>query len=216
MKKKPEPYFTFWQVAEKWANELNEPVVDTIQRLRRYSTYGPDGSCPSMVFWPTAFFGPKGEINHIRVANVTHHNKDRKHYWTEDLVSALEFLDSAYLPPDPTQELKNLLTQFSIRREYFERGCIAENEPLPEFWFPRDSEVCGQKAERSPASEAAATMKKQQTADTDKIVDEIMAKIKDGVLEIQRAHGNERVINHIRFIHEANVPGEFLGRQQNL
>lgn len=210
--KKPEPCYNFWQVAEKWANELNEPVVDTIQRLRRYSTYAPDGSCPSMVFWPTAFFDPKGEINHIRVANVTRHNKDRKHYWTKELESSLEFMDSAYLPPEPTQELKNLLTQLSIRREDFERGCISENQPLPKFWFKSDSEELVQKDERSSASEAAIIMKKQQTAESDMIVDAIMEKIKDGVMDIVRNHRAERVINHIRFIREANVPDGWFDR----
>lgn len=247
----PSPYFTLWQVATKWAEELNKPVMDVVQILRGQSAYQkpytprPVGDLqrqafdnrepcpePALKIRPIGFIGATGNVDEYTVLKATRQvlkdnapsleelkpgeTRYRSAYWTPENVAALTFLNSAECPPEPTEEIKNLLSRFGILRDDFRKWLLGEGQPLPRFWFPEDSEECGQHDERSPVSVAAAIMRKQQTAEADNIVnekvDEIMNKIHDGVMEIIRDKRSEKVINHLRFISEAKVPGELSER----
>jgi hypothetical protein len=154
----PAPYFTFCQVAEKWASETNKPVMDVIQIMRAKSTYGthssPNSSFPPLQIWPTACFSPQGDVNEITIFNssqlvekdhcesvngVKPTSKFRSKLYTPEYKAALEFLNSAISPPSLTDEIKYHLSLFTIRREDFENWCRSEEEPLPRFWFPSDA-----------------------------------------------------------------------------
>ncbi len=58
----------------------------------------------------------------------------------------------------------------------------------------------------SPASEAAKTLTTIRDKELNNLVEIIMAEIHKGVKSISCSKGQERVINHIRFIKEANPP----------
>jgi len=85
------PYLTFWQVAEKWAEELKQPIMEVIQVMRAHATSqdllnsfskqqdpfesrsqpSHDCSTPPLPVYPTAFFNSRGELSRARVFNAT-------------------------------------------------------------------------------------------------------------------------------------------------
>lgn len=131
----PEPYYTFWKVAEKWAPELKCCIMEVIQLMRRHATY-PDAS---LIVWPTEFFSSKGIINESSVLKATGRvNAKRTRYYTPEFVVAKEFLNSAEWPPQVTEEITSKLSLFAIRRDDFKQFCESKNIPLPVFWFPEE------------------------------------------------------------------------------
>src|SRR5690349_4691915 len=114
----PAPYFTFWQVAEKWSNETSKPVMDVVQIMRVHSTYkNPHpfpGPPPALIIWPTECFSSQGEVNELMVFNAAKliekeppssastrkpTSEFRSNYFTPEFEAALAFLNSSECPP---------------------------------------------------------------------------------------------------------------------
>jgi len=140
--KDQEPFYTLWQIVEKWANELKEPEIDVLQRLKRYSAYSTDGSKPVMIFWPTECFNAKGELNEITVFNANRLIKGttQTKFSEDSYAVAVNLMNSGGLPK-LSVETENAFNQFAIRREDFEKGCLKLGLPLPRFWFQRAKSI---------------------------------------------------------------------------
>ena len=156
----PSLYLTFWQVAERWAQELNKPVIDVVQIMRARVTYKYPYpypcQVPSLLVWPTACFSAQGEISELSMFNANRMaekelspsleelklsgSKYQTIYRTPEYIAAEVFLNSADCPPESTEEIKRHLSLFAIRREDFGKWCLAEGEPLPRFWFHVEEE----------------------------------------------------------------------------
>lgn len=156
----PSLYLTFWQVAERWAQELNKPVMDVVQIMRARATYKYPYpypcQVPSLLVWPTACFSAQGEISELSMFNANRMaekelspsleelklsgSKYQTIYRTPEYIAAEVFLNSADCPPESTEEIKRHLSLFAIRREDFGKWCLAEGEPLPRFWFHVEEE----------------------------------------------------------------------------
>jgi hypothetical protein len=151
----PSLYFTFWEVAEQWAEELNMPVKEVIKRMKAHCTYKVPHPyhCPppSLKIMPQAFVSVRGEVDVIRIADAQrmvekdqpgsatgnkHTSKYRANYRTPEFNAALAFLNSSESPPVLTEEIKKHLSQFVILREDFEKFCTEKEYSLPRFWFP--------------------------------------------------------------------------------
>lgn len=164
----PSPYFTLWQVATKWAEELNKPVMDVVQILKVDSAYKypypqpcPE---PALKIRLVDFIGVTGNVDEYTISKATKHvlkdnapsleelkpgeTRFRSAYWTPENVAALTFLNSADCPPEPTEEIKNHLSRFGILRDDFRKWFLGKGEPLPKFWFPENGEERNQKDEK--------------------------------------------------------------------
>jgi hypothetical protein len=210
----PAPYFSFWQVAKKWAEESKKPVMEVIQIMRVHATYKYPHPypCPgpSLLVWPTACFSAKGEIDEISIFNANRmvekehalstedikrgKSRYRTKYRTPEYNAAEAFFNSSECPPEPTEEIKNHLSMFAIRREDFRNWCLGEGEPLPRFWFPLVE------AEKSNYSDMSTTKKgnlpdrkgmkvpegeRRETEDITKVIDSLFNQLmKEGNIEV--------------------------------
>lgn len=141
---KPSPYLSFWQVAEKWSRELKCPVMDVIMDMKRDATYPvpsfPSDPPPPLLIMPIRFFSPQGHLDRYTAFRATN-TSGPYYYWTEAYVAGLLFLNSGECPAEVTDEIKNQLSQFGIRREDFEKWCSDSGRPLPEFWGHNSNRV---------------------------------------------------------------------------
>lgn len=188
------PFYTFWQIAEKWAKELKKSEIEVLQRLKRYSAYSTDGSEPVMIFWPTECFNAKGELNEITVFNANRLIKvtTQTKFSEDSHAVAVKLMNSAGFS-ELSVETKNAFNQFAIKREDFEKGCIKLGLPLPRFWFQQDDESGFQTL--NPLTEASKVLASQRISERDKYLDEIMGHIRE---ELKHATPGHTMINHLR------------------
>ncbi len=153
-----QPYYTFWEVVEKWAAETKDTVMDTIKTMRSAATYpelplattSPELPPPPLLIWPIDYLSAKGEISRKSAFNASKMVKvidgdgkvsfQSRLYNSPEYRAAVEFLNSAKCPHYPTEEVKTHLSNFGIRREDFQNWCIQEGFTLPKFWFNLDEE----------------------------------------------------------------------------
>jgi len=179
---KSEPYYTLWELIEKWSTEMNISQMDLLKRIRRACTFSepptihalprvideacteepepdsllaqfidernfPTGDVPQLPLriLPVAFFSPHGELSptaiHKALETVKHIDEEGqvsyrcRLYSTPEFMAAVEFLNSATFPPQPTDEMKKSLSQFGVLQQDLKAWCDKEKHQLPAFWF---------------------------------------------------------------------------------
>jgi len=50
-------------------------------------------------------------------------------------------LGSGQCPAEPTEEIRNSLSLFAVRREDFKNYCEVKGYELPKFWFPENVSI---------------------------------------------------------------------------
>lgn len=209
------PYLTFWQVAERWAQELNKPVMDIVQIMRAQATYKypypHPCQVPSLLVWPTACFSAQGEISELSMFNANRMaekepsssleelmpsgSKYRTKYRTPEYIAAEVYFNSADCPPEPTEEIKRHLSHFVIRREDFRKWCLDEGEPLPRFWFHVEEEKKTSCPDALPKKKSNLPDRKGQTIPKEKRrKEEDFTRITASLFEQLQEEGNTEVL----------------------
>ncbi|MEA5113998.1 MAG: hypothetical protein VB050_08200 [Geobacteraceae bacterium] len=138
------PYLTFWQIANRWAAELERPLMEVIQVMRADSTYlypHPfECPAPALIVYPTALFHGQGVITQVTIANAFRISGDGANFRTPEYLDAVAFLNSAETPPEPDNETQIHLSHFVIKKADFEQYCKGKGYPLPKFWYPSPPE----------------------------------------------------------------------------
>jgi len=126
------PYYTLWQIAEKWSRERGTSPLEIVMTLKPHLTYLED---PLLVAWPAATVYPDGEVSHMRFVELTRIQADgTTKLYNEELRAATDLLNSCEVL-DAGDLLKSALSKFIIRRPDFEAWCRNAGYELPHFWF---------------------------------------------------------------------------------
>lgn len=132
---KKTPYFTVWQIAQKWSVEQQRTPAELVMMLKPYLTYLED---PPLVAWPAAIVSPDGEISLARYVGKTRMQADGTTLlFNKEMIAATDLLNSCELL-DSGDLLERALSKFVVRRADFERWCQAAGFALPRFWFSSD------------------------------------------------------------------------------
>jgi hypothetical protein len=168
---------TFWEIVEKWATEKKQERISTIIRtMRAAATNFPNGKDKpaSLIASPTILFNSQNErkkyiASYAASKELTAYERSQLVVHPEELFGdpnldkARAFLNSAHMPPQINEELKHLLSLFSIVRENFQQWCTEIGEPLPKFWFPTEPTTMNTKT-IPPASRTPPTTNKRNDA----------------------------------------------------